>query len=179
MKNSKMKELLVLLLCAAMAASLAACGRKAGGEDTGKDAPQGGSGGSGNVSITDAGELVDRLAKLMDGKTGDMSVDNLSLWSAAIFSNWFGGMEYTEGTKVAVHSPIASSIAHLVLLIEPAEGKDAEQYAKELKQSANPRWQTCVEADTVKYAVKDGIILFIMTDSQIVDADAIIADFNA
>ena len=131
-----------------------------------------------DVPVTDAGDLVDRLAAICEGKTGEMMVDNHSLSSSGMFSNWFGGMAYTEGTKVAVNAPMMGSIAHVILLIEPAEGVDAGEYAKELERNANPRWQICVSADTVKYAVKDGLILFIMTNSEIVNADDVISAFK-
>ena len=131
-----------------------------------------------DVPVTDAGDLVDRLAAICEGKTGEMMVDNHSLSSPGMFSNWFGGMAYTEGTKVAVNAPMMGSIAHVILLIEPAEGVDAGEYAKELERNANPRWQICVSADTVKYAVKDGLILFIMTNSEIVNADDVISAFK-
>lgn len=140
--------------------------------------PGSGGGEAADVPVTDAGDLVDKLAEICDGKTGEMMVENCSLPDSARFSSWFNGMEYTEGTKVAVNSPMIGSIAHVILLIQPADGVDAQEYAQELYANANPRWQICVEADTVDYAVKDGLILFIMTNSDVVSAEDVIAAFN-
>lgn len=131
------------------------------------------------VDLPDAGDLVTQLSTLMDGHTGEATFETYSLPTSGRFSNWFEGLEYTEGTKIAANTPMINVTPHVALLIQPAEGVDAAEYAEELETHANPRWNICTEADTVRSAVKDGEILFMMTSADMVDIDAIFDAFQA
>ena len=172
-----MKKVITLILVLMMVMALAACGEK---ED-----------GKGNTvsNLTDE-QLLEKLQGIVDGKTGDMPVENISFTQLAdmgadpsgLFGNWFNGMAIPEGAKIVVNNPMMMGQAHVVLLIQPAEGTDITKLEQELKDNANPRWNICTEANFVESAVKDGLILFMMTttggDSQI-DAQGILDAFNA
>lgn len=166
-----MKKVLALILALALVFALAACGGK---EDD-----------SEKLNITDE-DLVDILVNILDGKTGEMVTDTFSLASYAeggndpdaLFGGWFNGYTLPEGSKAAVNMPMMGSIAHLVVLVQPGSGT-AEDLLEDLEANANPRWQICVEADTVKSAINQGLVLFIMTDSSIVNADDVIDAFNS
>lgn len=171
-----MKKVIALILVLMMVLSLAACGEKDDNKDDGKNVVS---------NLTDE-QLVEKLAGIMDGKTGDLMVENISFAELAdmgvetsgLFGNWFNGMAVPEGAKVAVNQAMMMGQAHVVLLIQPAEGTDINKLEQDLKANANPRWNVCTEADSVGSAVKDGLIIFVMTTSSLTTAEAIIADFN-
>lgn len=169
-----MKKVLMIALALVMVLALAACG---GDKDNG---------GSAVSALTDD-ELVEKLEGIVDGKTGEMPVETTSFQrladdgfeTAGLWANWFGGMEVPEGALVAVNQPLMGQ-AHVVLLIQPGEGTDADDLAAELEENANPNWMICMTADSVEYAVKDGLILFVMTSSELgLDAGTFIDEFNA
>ena len=164
-----MKKSIALILALVMVLALAACGKDSGGTATYTD-----------------DELVERLFGICEGRTGEMPVETTSFKrlsddgfeTAGLFANWFNGMEVPEGALVAVNQPMMGQ-AHVVLLIQPGEGTTADDLLKELTDNANPAWNICMVADTVEYAVKDGIILFLMTDSELgVDVQGILDAFN-
>ena len=169
----KMKKIVLLILALSLALALAACG---GGDNDG---------GSAVSNLTDE-QLVEKLSGIMDGKTGEMMTETISLSQLAenaggapsdFFGTWFNGMALPEGTKVALNQGMMMGQAHIVFLVQPAEGTKADDFAKEMESNANPAWNVCTQADTVK----DGLILFVMTSKAElnISADDIIAAFNA
>ncbi len=171
-----MKKVIALTLALMMVLALAACGGNNNQED--KD------------RLTEE-QLVDKLAAICDGKTGEMMVENIALSTLAenaggkpadFFGTWFPGASLPDGTLVAINQAMMMGQAHIVFLIQPAAGTKAEDYAKELEAKANPSWNVCTTADFVKYEVKDGLILFVMTttkDGSPIDAQGFIDAFKA
>ncbi len=133
-------------------------------------------------------ELVARITAICDGKTGEMPVENTSFAALkeagfeteGLWANWFNGMAIPEGADIAVNQPIMGQ-AHVVLLIQPAVGASAEELKAELDKNANPNWMICMTADSVASAVKDGLVLFVMTSKEELglDAQSFIDAFNA
>ncbi len=138
--------------------------------------PGAGSGETEDIPVADAGDLVDKLAELCEGITPD-TYKTATLYSSGSFANYFsGGVTYTEGMRVAENTPMMVPPAHIALLIEVPEGQDADEYAKELAENANPRWNICASAESVQSAARDGLVLFVMSSTEI--ADALISAFN-
>lgn len=136
--------------------------------------PGAGGGEQEDIPVTDAGDLVDQLdAICSENVEGSFTV---SLRSSGEFSNYFSGLAYTEGMRVAMNHLEMAPPAHVVMLIEVPEGEDAQAYAEKLSQNANPRWMICAMAESVQYAVKDNLVLFVMSSEEI--ANAVIAAFN-
>ena len=136
--------------------------------------PGAGGGEQEDIPVTDAGDLVDQLdAICSENVEGSFTV---SLRSSGEFANYFNGLEYTEGMRVAMNHLEMAPPAHVVMLIEVPEGEDAESFGRELYDNANPRWMICATADSVQYAVKDDLVLFVMSSEEI--ANAVIAAFN-
>lgn len=169
-----MKKGIVLILALMLVLSLAACGEKK-------------EGGEGTVSTLTDDELVEKLADICDGKTGELPVETTSFQRLAdqgfetvgLFKNWFDNMDVPEGALIAVNQPLMGQ-AHVVLLIQPAEGADIAQLKSDLDANANPSWNICMTADSVGSAEKDGLILFVMTSSDLgLKADDFIDAFNA
>ena len=172
-----MKKIIALTLALLLVLTLAACGGK---ED---------SKGSTVSHLTDE-QLLEKIQSITDGKTGDTPVENISFAQladmgadpAGLFGNWFNGMAVPEGAKVVVNQAMMMGQAHVVLLIQPAEGTDITQLQKDLTANTNPRWNICTEANFVESAVKDGLILFMMTTTggeSKIDAQGILDAFNA
>ena len=79
--------------------------------------------------------------------------------------------------RVAMNLPSFNIDKHVVMLIEVPDGEDAADYAKNLYANADPNWTICGgPAESVQYAVKGNLVLFIMSSTKI--ADAVIAAFN-
>ena len=136
--------------------------------------PGAGGGEQEDIPVTDAGDLVDQLdAICSENVEGSFTV---SLRSSGEFSNYFSGLAYTEGMRVAMNHLEMAPPAHVVMLIEVPEGEDAQAYAEKLSQNANPRWMICAMAESVQFAVKDNLVLFVMSSEEI--ANAVIAAFN-
>lgn len=139
-----------------------------------------------NTVLTDD-ELVEKLAAICEGKTGEMPVETTSFEklaadgfeTAGFWGNWFNGMAVPEGALIAVNQPMMGQ-AHVVLLIQPAEGQSAEDLLAQMKDNANPNWMICMTADSVDSAVKDGLVLFVMTSTELgLNAQSFIDAFNA
>lgn len=167
-----MKKVIAISLALVLVLALASCGG---------DKSEGGA-----ASYTDE-ELVEKLTAICDGKTGELPVETTSFAALkdagfetdGLFANWFGGMAVPEGAKIAVNQPLMGQ-AHVVLLIQPGEGADADQLKSDLEANANPAWMICMAADSVASAEKDGLILFVMTSSELgLSADTFVDAFNA
>ena len=129
-----------------------------------------------DIPVADVGDLVDKLAELCEGITPD-TYNTATLYSSGSFANYFSGsVTYTEGMRVAENTPMMVPPAHIALLIEVPEGQDADEYAKELAENANPRWNICASAESVQSAARDGLVLFVMSSTEI--ADALMSAFN-
>ncbi len=199
-----MKKAIALILVLMMVLALAACAK----EDTNGTEPPKTSGsaepeesnppetkpeetkpseGEPAARLTDD-ELVAKITAICDGKTGEMPVENTSFAALkeagfeteGLWANWFSGMAVPEGADIAVNQPVMGQ-AHVVLLIQPAEGASAEDLKAELDKNANPNWMICMTADSVASAVKDGLVLFVMTSKEELglDAQSFIDAFNA
>ncbi len=170
-----MKKVIALILALMMVLALAACGGDNNKGD--KDAAS---------NLTDE-QLVEKLQGIVDGKTGEMPVETTSFAALqdagfeteGLFKNWFNNMDVPAGAKIAVNQPMMGQ-AHVVLLIQPGEGQSADDLKAELEKNANPNWMICMTADSVASAVKDGLVLFVMTSSELgLDAQTFIDAFNA
>ena len=136
---------------------------------------QGGGSEGEDVPVADPGDLLDQL----DALCADIVEGSYCAAprSSADFSNYFGGkVQYTEGMRVAMNHLQMAPPAHIVMLIEVPAGEDAKAYAKNLNDNANPRWLVCATADSVQYAVKGNLVLFVMSNED--TANAVIAAFN-
>ena len=128
-----------------------------------------------DIPVADAGELVDQLDALCQGIVEGSFTG--SLRSSGEFSNYFDGtIKYAEGMRVAMNHLEMAPPAHIVMLIEVPDGQNAQDYAKDLNNHANPRWMVCASANSVQYAVKGNLVLFVMSSEE--TANAIIAAFN-
>ena len=132
-------------------------------------------GGEEDIPVADPGELLDTL----DALCADIVEGSYCAAprSSSDFNNYFNGsVQYTEGLRVAMNHLQMAPPAHIVMLIEVPEGEDAEAFAKNLADNANPRWMVCAVAESVQYAVKGDLVLFVMSSEDV--ANAVIAAFN-
>lgn len=192
-----MKKAIALILAMMMVLALAACAQEEP-ESTGTEPPKTNASEppktDGEPPKTDSEpaarltdeELVAKLTAICDGKTGEMPVETTSFTALkesgfetdGLFKNWFNNMDVPEGAMIAVNQPLMGQ-AHVVLLIQPAEGTSAEDLKAELDKNANPNWMICMTADSVSSAVKDGLVLFVMTSKDLgLDAQSFIDAFN-
>ena len=78
---------------------------------------------------------------------------------------YFMFTDYIEGAKGYSADALISSTAHSVCLIELPAGTNASEVAAKIKRNADPRKWVCVEAEAVEVAVKDNMVLLVMSDS--------------
>ena len=136
------------------------------------------------IDLPNADDLADIIADMLEGKLDrelDEKVGERStypLYTSKQFSQWFPGVACEKGTRIAANTPAGSS-PYAIVLIEPSEGTDAEELAGVLEEHVNVDWATPEKTEIVKHSVKSGYILFVFTSPDAIDADAIVAAFEA
>lgn len=83
--------------------------------------------------------------------TADIAANTLG------YNNFAGSFQEALG-----FGPMIGSIAFQMVLFRLEDGQDASAFADDIREGANPSKWVCVEADTVKTAVRGRTVLFIM-----------------
>ncbi len=148
------------------------------GSSSGTEGPE-------DIKLPNADDLVDKVVGIMGGEVDEFLMNNYSsystypLYTSKKFSQWFNGLACDANTRVAANTPAVGPSPYAVILIDPSDDLDIDTYAQELFKNANTYWNAnCGKPEAiVKYAVKDGLILIVMTSTESVDADMIISAF--
>lgn len=80
-----------------------------------------------------------------------------------------------EFTEALGYGPMMGSIAFVMVVFRLPEGADAEAFASDVKDNADPAKWICVCADSVQTVVSGNTVMFIMSDTA--SADALTAAF--
>lgn len=80
-----------------------------------------------------------------------------------------------EFTEALGYGPMMGSIAFVMVVFRLPEGADAEAFASDIKDNADPAKWICVCADSVQTVVSGNTVMFIMSDTA--SADALTAAF--
>ena len=82
---------------------------------------------------------------------------------------------YVQGAEAVTADALISSTAHSVCLVSLPPNVDAQNFAAQVKQKADPRKWICVEAESVQVKAKGNMVLLVMSDTK--TANAIINNF--
>lgn len=84
--------------------------------------------------------------------------------------------DYVEGAKGFSADALISSTAHSVCLVSLPSSVNAQNFASQVKQNADPRKWICVEAEKVEAVAKGNMVLLVMSDA--VTTDKIVNNFK-
>ena len=162
-----MKKIIALLMAVLMVASMAAC-TKTQGNDSNNESTN-------NSAV--AGQTVGQtlLAAFKADSTGTAQEIADRLISNEIIQFMGGAMPIEEGllsgfdnTEIkgfkegAMFAPMMSSIAFVGYVFELEDGADVEAFKTTLKDSANLRWNICVEAEELIVENEGNKVFFLM-----------------
>ena len=181
-----MKRILILMLCAAMLLTVAACGGdtppKASDEpqDTASpdqsqpvsspegstpDAPEGESG----------SELSKMFATILSGVPELPECGEVELNSENFSCYHF--IDDIEGSDALATEALINAVPHSAVLLKLPEGADIDSVASQIEENADTRKWICVEADKAIVRTGDGVILLVMSNTA--TAEAIASNFDA
>ncbi len=164
-----MKKIIALLLATLMLVSFAACG------NTDDSASQTGSEDTGSVSAdaTTVGQSLLKEFKANNSGTTQEIAERLMGHQMIQFMG--GAMPIEEGllsgfdnTEIkgfkegTMFAPMMSSIAFVGYIFELEDGADVEAFKTTLKDSANLRWNICVEAEELIVENEGNKVFFLM-----------------
>jgi hypothetical protein len=92
---------------------------------------------------------------------------NLSIDDDEMIKSFTGLDDTAKIVEASVTEPAMSSQAYSVVLVQVADGVDAETVANEMKTGVNPRKWICVEADEIETVVVDNYVLLVMMASDL------------
>ena len=145
-----MKKFIAILMLAAMALTLTACGAKPQGADL-------------------SGETVETLIeKIYETKMPEFPLMTMSVDLAdADTTAWLTGVSDPSLLKEAAvsESPMGSQ-AYSLVLARVNDAAKAEEVAQMMLDNIDPRKWICVGADDIDAAIYGDLVLFVMIDSQ-------------
>lgn len=169
-----MKKIIALLMVALMIVSMAACGKNKGNEES--NANQ-------SAAETTVGQTL--LADFKSDTNGTAQEIAERLISNQIIQFMGGAMPVEEGllsgfdnTEIkgfkegVMFAPMMSSIAFVGYIFELEEGADVEAFKTTLKNSANLRWNICVEAEELIVESKGNKVFFLMCPKSFEESEA-------
>lgn len=123
-------------------------------------------------------EIIDKIyeKKSVDLSLGTMDVDlsNSDMVKAVT------GLSSADKIKSAAYSEsLMGSQAYSLVVVRVKDSKDAESVASSMLEGIDPRKWICVEADDVRVAAKDDVVVLFMVDSQFVSGKDIIKAFKS
>ena len=145
-----MKKFIAILMLAAMALTLTACGAKPQGADL-------------------SGETVETLIeKIYETKMPEFPLMTMPVDLAdADTTAWLTGVSDPSLLKeAAVSESMMGSQAYSLVLVQVADAARVEEVANMMLQNIDPVKWICVQADDIDAGIKGDLVLFVMIDSQ-------------
>mgnify|MGYP003106078792 CR=1 FL=1 len=127
------------------------------------------------------------LSKMVDAIYDVQPVDLMGMETVAIDltdESWYGylaGLTADNVDKVdaaVVSEPMTGSQAYSLVLLRLKDKADAREIADSMEENISMRKWVCVEADKARVVSFDDKLLYVMADSELVDAD-LVADAAA
>ena len=161
-----MKKLIALLMAVMMLMTMVACGTaESGNNDSSINEQTGTETTVGQTLLADfkadstgtAQEIADRILKneIIQFMSGSMPVEEGTL-------SGFDNAEIKGFKEGAMFGPMMGSIAFVGYIFELSDDADVEAFKTTLKDSANLRWNICVEADELVVENEGNKVFFLM-----------------
>ena len=186
--KKNMKKIIALLLALVMAVGLVACGEKtpeptkpaddATTVDTTPVEDTTPAEGGEEVVLSDVEKHLLALFDLCPTEFPVMTWA-LDLTDAEAFKS-FTGLDTAENiVAAAATEPAMSSQAYSIVLVEVAEGADAEAIAEAMKAGVDTRKWICVEADSIDTVVVDNYVLMAMMSTEFAETVTVEKEIEA
>ncbi len=149
-----MKRIIVIMLIAVMSASLfVACGKK----ETEKPA------------LT--GDLTQIMDKIYENKKVELPLQTVpvDLNDELALSSYTGLTDASQIKEAVASESMIGSQAYSVILVRAKDSANTKNIADAMIKGINPAKWVCVEADDIKVATYDDVILYVMLSSALSD----------
>ena len=169
-----MKKIIALLLAVVLATVLISCTEKKEETTDPSVNPE-----NTEVAIYETADLAAIADSLYDGIAEDNRPFVMSMPLDSETFEYSAFVPYEEGLEAVVNEPMIGSIAHSIVLVKCPTVEKAEEIAKAMKDSCNPRKWVCVEADIVEAVTNKNIAMLLMTTKEGGLSETILENFNA
>ena len=112
-------------------------------------------------------EVLDTLAKLVDGAADEIMCDNIII--SADQYPYYLFIDYIDGAIAGSSSAMIGSIAHSVVLLKLPEDADVAAVAADIEENMDPRKWICVEAEATLVKTSGQYVLMAMSSQAAVD----------
>jgi len=159
-----MKKFIAILLTLVLLSTMSACGCE------NNSAPSDNTTGGTQTSLS--GTMEENVSKLMQANPaefmgGMMPLDladtsEEGLWALKSYTGLDSAKDITDA---AAYEPMTGSQAFSLVMVRVADGANAKDVARQMKENINPRKWICAMADQVMAAGYRDVVMFIMVDS--------------
>lgn len=191
MKRNLMTKTSLLALAMAAALSLAACGASSQSTtatpaptatpetSTAEDGAM-----TEDMGVAEVAEPDSELSAMVDSIYEAYPVELMMMQTTAIDLNDEAWLTYNTGLSAEQADLVASGVksesmtgsqAYTLVLLRLKDAADAQTVADTMLEKMDPARWVCVMADKMRVATFDDKVLFVMTDSELTDIDALFA----
>ena len=190
MKRNLMTKTSLLALAMAAALSLAACGASSQSA-TATPAPTATpetstaeDGVSDDMGVAEVAEPDSELSAMVDSIYEAYPVELMMMQTTAIDLNDEAWLTYNTGLSAEEAALVDAGVksesmtgsqAYTLVLLRVKDAADAQTVADAMLENMDPARWVCVMADKMRVATFDDKVLFVMTDSELTDIDALFA----
>lgn len=190
MKRNLMTKTSLLALAMAAAVSLAACGASSESA-TATPAPTATpetstaeDGVSDDMGVAEVAEPDSELSAMVDSIYEVYPVELMMMQTSAIDLNDEAWLTYNTGLNAEQAALVDAGVksesmtgsqAYTLVLLRVKNADDAQTVADAMLENMDPARWVCVMADKMRVATFDDKVLFVMTDSELTDIDALFA----
>lgn len=190
MKRNLMSKTSLLALAMAAAVSLAACGASSESA-TATPAPTATpeaatseDGVSDDMGVAEVAEPDGELSAMVDSIYSTYPVELMMMQTTAIDLNDETWLTYNTGLSAEQAALVDAGVksesmtgsqAYTLVLLRVKNADDAQTVADTMLENMDPARWVCVMADKMRVATFDDKVLFVMTDSELTDIDALFA----
>lgn len=188
MKRNLMTKTSLLALAMAAAVSLAACGASSESATatpaptTTPEAATSEDGISDDMSVAEVAEPDSELSAMVDSIYEAYPVELMMMQTSAIDLNDEAWLTYNTGLSAEQATLVDAGVksesmtgsqAYTLVLLRVKDAADAQTIADGMLENMDPAKWVCVMADKERVATFDDKVLFVMTNSELTDIDAL------
>lgn len=159
-----MKKIIAVIMALAVLLSMTACRRRRDNDPSSNTTEA--------VQTPLSGTMEENVGKLMQANPaefmgGMMPIDlkdtsEEGLWALKSYTGLDSAKDITDA---AAYEPMTGAQAFSLVMVRVAEGADAKEVARQMKENIDPRKWICAMADQVMAAGYGDVVMFIMVDT--------------